>query len=142
MKLQVSLDRLPELLGRVYAKLTGWSPEGKQIVLQVVEGEPEMFGTVVSGTIVRVDVEHASECRSTDAGLPLLVRLNVTWEYKNRSTAGTSWVLVIPLSWGQGPYRLPIAAGQVHVFPATAEGAPTNLKWQDMIAVCELRLKP
>lgn len=127
-------------IGRAYAKVTGWHPEGTTVALRVMEGEAGFCGSTVTGTIVAVDSSPLLLDRHTAA--PILVRLDSRWSYAGRTTSQTEWILAIPLSSGNAVYQLPVGSIVAHIFPASGHDFPRDVQWNDMIAICEISRKP
>lgn len=140
MLLPSPLDRLPEKLGRLYANFFRWSPERKRVTLKVTEGEGSFYGTVVSGTIEKVLPSHEAAGMVDPARPPVLIRLDAPWNYENRTTKSTTWVVASPRFAGHSAYRLPMASADVNVFPGCEQGLAPEIRWEDMIAICEMKL--
>jgi hypothetical protein len=140
MLLPYFFDVIPEKLGRLYAKSFNWHPEGKRILLRVAEGEAGFYGTVVSGRIIHVEDTIKGPIFPNAAGTSALIQLDSLWQYENRTTSSTSFVVAIPRFYWHGVYRLLIASADVHIFPAEGPKWPSALVWQDMIAICSMKL--
>ncbi len=54
MLLPGPFDLIPDMLGRLLAKVFSWHPEGKRVLLRVTEGEQGFYGMIVTGTVDRV----------------------------------------------------------------------------------------
>ena len=140
MLLPYFLDVIPENLGRLCAKLFSWHPKGKRILLRVTEGEAGFYGTVVSGRIINVEDISKGPMFPIAAGPSVLIQLDSLWRYDNRTTSSTSFVVSIPRFYWHGVYRLLIASADVHIFPVDGPKWPSALAWQDMIAICSMKL--
>ena len=52
MLLPLTLDRIPEALGRLIARGTSWDPVDKPVRLRITEsGDPRLLGTTITGVI-------------------------------------------------------------------------------------------
>lgn len=138
MILPYQLDYLPEVLGRFLSRFTQWNPIGRKVILRVTEGEQGFFGTEIFGTIVRIEAtpKQAASVISSST----LIQLDLPWKYENRKSSVSHVVLATPRFRGHGPYRLLITSCIVHVFPADESSSKGGLDWEDMIAICEMRL--
>lgn len=135
------LDLIPEQFGILYARLTRWHPEGQVVELAVDESDdPSLQKKVFRGTVLQVgDVmstpnsEHAnhvsSQCAVIKLGVPL-----------RRNDQDILFVLVQPRFFGHGFYRLPITWNVVHLYPLDNPKLPDSAPWQNMIAICSMRL--
>lgn len=139
MILPFFLDRIPEKIGSLYAKLFSWSLEGKRVLLTIDEGAPGLScGSTVLGTIVRLEAVILTPSNVNDYNPPCaIIRLESGLEYKGR---GISWLVAQPRLYGHGFYRLPITSNVVQVFPVNNPEPPHILSWENMIAICTMKL--
>lgn len=140
MQLPYFFDMIPEKLGRFYAELFNWRPEGKRISLRVIEGEEGFYGTTVSARIIRTEEAHNASQRANNVRLHSLLELDSLWTYPNRATSSASMVLTIPRFRWHGPYRLLFSEAVVYVFPFETPEGVRAVAWDNMIAICEMKL--
>jgi hypothetical protein len=140
MLLPFFLDMIPEKLGSLYADLFNWRPEGKYVSLRVTEGEEGFYGTTLSGKIIRVEKLYTRATNRIDASASVIIQLDALWEYKNRTTSSTSMIVAIPRFRWHGVYRLIFSEADVYVFPVDTPEKAQAVSWENMIAVCEIKI--
>lgn len=140
MMLPYCLDLLPTAIGKLCARLSGWQPVGKRVVLGFTEGP--LYGTRVTGRI-ECAIPHiltAGPGGSTRTReIALLIRLDQPLVDGSRSVSG---LVAVPRYSGHGPYRLPVTwcVVNVHASGATASEPPTVVQYEDMISICFMKL--
>lgn len=114
---------------RFYARLTGWSPIGRRVSIAVTEGEPEIFGMIVTGVIR--DVDNVLE-----------IALSSPWHYRNRTTSVADVIAVQPRFAGQSAYHLLLGSLHGCAFPIIDANKPRVFAGEDVIALCIVRFLP
>lgn len=135
------LDLIPEKVGQLLARISGWRPEGKCVILQVTEGESNFYGTNVSGRIISLERVCRIPADPLNTTVSILIQLDSPWHYSNRTTTVATRILVEPRFRRHGINRLLVGVMYVHVFPVINQSAPLTLNWRDMIAICDMKLK-
>jgi hypothetical protein len=139
MLLPYFLDRIPEQLGRLYAKLTDWHPEGKNILLAIDEsGDPTLFGTIISGVITRLENVNPIPSSVHDYNPPYaIIQLDSPLNYQGRKIESLG---VQPRFYGHGFFRLLITWNVVNIYPVHNSIAGDQLSWDSMIAIGLMKL--
>ncbi len=140
MLLPLFLDLLPSMIGKAFSRLTGWQPVGKPVRLAFTEGalyEQEITGRVEQA--LSEIVTAGPDGSTTLHEISLVISLDRPLMYASRSV---SRVVAVPRFAGHGPYRLPVtwSAVNVHALNAASPEPPTVVQYEDMIAICLLKL--
>jgi hypothetical protein len=139
MLLPYFFDRIPEQLGRLYAKLVDWHPEEKNILLAIDEcGDPALFGTIISGVITRLENVTPGPASVPGYNPPCaIIQLDSPLNYQGRKI---DLLAAQPRFYGHGFFRLLITWNVVNIFPVGNSIAAGQLSWESMIAIGLMKL--
>jgi hypothetical protein len=133
MLLPYFLDLIPERLGVLFGKLTGWRPEHKRVLLAIDEsGDSSLKDKVIPGTILSVKLDKFG--KPSDA----VFKPDSPLVYKEKSN---SYLLLSPRFNGHGLYRLLITWSVVHIFAINNPEIANEMMREDMIAIGLLKLE-
>ena len=143
MLLAHPLDLLPTVIGKVFAHLRGWQPVGKRVRLAFTESsDPALTETEATGTIENAipQILTMGPGGSTRVDeISLVISLDRPLVHASRPV---SRIVAVPRFAGHGPYRLPVTWSAVNVHPLSASDPepPTAVRYEDMIAICLMKL--
>lgn len=134
------LDLIPDRVGKLLARILDWHPEGKHVILRVTEGEPNFYGTIVSGKIINIEHMCRTPSDPLNTTISILIQLDSPWHYSNRTTTVATRIIVEPKFRKHSVNRLIVGSMYVFVFPVINQRTPFALSWEDMIAICDMKL--
>ena len=139
MLLPYPFDSWVETVGRAVGFLTGWHPEGRRVKLVVTEsGDSSLWGRVLRGRIaavIEVSTTVGPQGRTIAVGPYVTVVLDEPLLFRDQATHS---IVTVPRFWGHGPYRMLITCSEVNIHPIRGAARPSEIRWEDMIAICEM----
>jgi hypothetical protein len=133
--------KIVEQLCRFFCGLVGWQLPGKSILLEIDDtDDPALFGLVVRGTIYAVvrDIVSTGPGGSSRSDNPdAIIRLDSPLNFKNQET---EWLVARPRHIGFSLDRLYLTSIAVYIHALDGPNPPAELAWDDIIAICSMKL--
>jgi hypothetical protein len=133
--------KIVEQLCRFFCGLVRWQLPGKSILLRIDDtDDPTLFGLVVRGTIYAVvrDIVSIGPGGSSRSDNPdAIIRLDSPLNFKSQET---EWLIARPRHVGFSLDCLCLMSIAVYIHALDGPNPPGQLVWDDIIAICSMKL--
>jgi hypothetical protein len=133
--------KIVEQLCKFFCDLIGWRLPGRAVLLRIDEvSHPELLNTVIKGTIYEVKSGFTTTGpwgSQWSDGLFAIIHIDSILTINGESI---EWVMTVPRHTGYGLYRLYCTWIAVYIYVLERPSPPPELSWNDIRAICSMKL--
>jgi hypothetical protein len=130
-----------EQLYKFFCDLTGWRLPGRAVLLRIDEvSHPELLNTIIKGTIyeVKSGFTTTGPCGSQwSDDLFAIIHIDSLLTINGERI---EWLMTVPRHTGYGLYRLYCTWIAVYIYVLERPSPPQELSWNDISAICSMKL--
>jgi hypothetical protein len=134
--------KIVEQLCKFFCELTGHRLPGNTVLLRIDEsGHPELMNTIIEGTIYDIKSGFMTNGPNGSQWLDdiyAIIRVDSVLIINGQNV---KWLITIPRHTGYGLYRLYFTSIAVYIHILDRPSLPHDLLWDDVSAVCIMKLK-